>query len=87
MKVFKAMNFWEAEIKEVEIKGMTNNFVKLSNSKFRRRREAITSSYHYYCKTYEEAKQWLIRKAKDRLEQAEKSVIDHRNRLDKIRKL
>jgi hypothetical protein len=85
VKIYKAQNWEYALIEEYEIISETEKFVTVLARK-NERREAKISDRHAYCKTLEEAKDWVENYYRRKLEAAKRNVDTARNELSEVLK-
>lgn len=84
MKVFKAnLVTWRKPIEEVKIKGQTKQFIVLMNDK----KVAKSSTYESYFDTRDEAKEYLVNRAKRQLKMAQEAGEAWEKELAKLEKL
>lgn len=67
MKKYLAKRYYN-QIEEVEILRETDSFVYVKTSTGRERREAKISNHDSYFDTYQEAKDWFLKLANDKVE-------------------
>lgn len=85
-KKYKTQNFIN-HIVEVEVVKETECFVTIKTQTGRERREAKESSYYVYHDTYQQAFEYLLKRAKLRIEMARKELTKRYSELNDLESL
>jgi hypothetical protein len=83
MKKYKATFYYDGSIEEIEVTKETEHFFFYVLRNYERREKKVTDRSVLF-DTWEQAHDWLMKKAKDRVDSAER---DHRYQEDKLVKI